>query len=387
MLVYNIFHGGEILFKQFRLDVRLIKDIDKTLLFSMVSLVLYGILNIYLCTKGGKYDGVALKQFVWLVISLIILYVFLSIDYTIMMNYVPLFYWGSVLLLIATMFIGSEINGAKGWIKFGPVSLQASEFAKIGIILMLAKKLEEMEGKINDVKNFFTLVFYAGVPVLFIIIQPDMGMTMVSFFIVLGIFFVAGLDMKIIGGGLASLVLAIIIVLNSSFMPAYQKSRFTGFLNPEADYAGNGYHLTQSLIGIGSGGILGSRPSLKADGSTGYAAQNVPEVHTDFIFSAIAEQLGLVGAIFLLILYGFLIYEMIAIARTSKDICGSVICVGIVSYFLFAICQNIGMTIGLLPITGITLPLISYGGSSLLTTIMSVGLVINVGMRRKKIHF
>ncbi|WP_294403660.1 rod shape-determining protein RodA [uncultured Clostridium sp.] len=375
------------MFKQFRLDVRLIKDIDKTLLFSMVSLVLYGILNIYLCTKGGKYDGVALKQFVWLVISLLILYVFLSIDYTIMMNYVPLFYWGSVLLLIATMFIGSEINGAKGWIKFGPVSLQASEFAKIGIILMLAKKLEEMEGKINDVKNFFTLVFYAGVPVLFIIIQPDMGMTMVSFFIVLGIFFVAGLDMKIIGGGLASLVLAIIIVLNSSFMPAYQKSRFTGFLNPEADYAGNGYHLTQSLIGIGSGGILGSRPSLKADGSTGYAAQNVPEVHTDFIFSAIAEQLGLVGAIFLLILYGFLIYEMIAIARTSKDICGSVICVGIVSYFLFAICQNIGMTIGLLPITGITLPLISYGGSSLLTTIMSVGLVINVGMRRKKIHF
>ncbi|WP_294156771.1 rod shape-determining protein RodA [uncultured Clostridium sp.] len=375
------------MFKQFRLDVRLIKDIDKTLLFSMVSLVLYGILNIYLCTKGGKYDGVALKQFVWLVISLIILYVFLSIDYTIMMNYVPLFYWGSVLLLIATMFIGSEINGAKGWIKFGPVSLQASEFAKIGIILMLAKKLEEMEGKINDVKNFFTLVFYAGVPVLFIIIQPDMGMTMVSFFIVLGIFFVAGLDMKIIGGGLASLVLAIIIVLNSSFMPAYQKSRFTGFLNPEADYAGNGYHLTQSLIGIGSGGILGSRPSLKADGSTGYAAQNVPEVHTDFIFSAIAEQLGLAGAIFLLILYGFLIYEMIAIARTSKDICGSVICVGIVSYFLFAICQNIGMTIGLLPITGITLPLISYGGSSLLTTIMSVGLVINVGMRRKKIHF
>lgn len=375
------------MFKKFKLDVRLIKDIDKTLLFSMISLVLYGILNIYLCTKGGKYDGVAFKQFVWLAISLIILYLFLSIDYTIMMNYVPLFYWGSVLLLIATMFIGSEINGAKGWIKFGPVSLQASEFAKIGIILMLAKKLEEMEGKINDVKNFFTLVFYAGVPVLFIIIQPDMGMTMVSFFIVLGIFFVAGLDMKIIGGGLASLVLAIIIVLNSSLMPAYQKSRFTGFMNPEADYAGNGYHLTQSLIGIGSGGILGSRPSLKADGSTGYAAQNVPEVHTDFIFSAIAEQLGLLGAVFLLILYGFLIFEMIAIARTSKDICGSVICVGIVSYFLFAICQNIGMTIGLLPITGITLPLISYGGSSLLTTIMSVGLVINVGMRRKKIHF
>lgn len=375
------------LFKQFKLDIRLIKEIDKTLLFSMISLVLYGILNIYLCTKGGKYDGVALKQLMWLLISLVVLYLFLSIDYTIMMNYVPLFYWGSVILLIATMFIGTEINGAKGWIKLGPVSLQASEFAKIGIILMLAKKLDEMDSKINDVKNFFTLVFYAAVPVLFIIIQPDMGMTMVCFFIVLGIFFMAGLDIRIIGGGLASLAIAIIIVLNSSFMPEYQKSRFTGFLNPEADYAGNGYHLTQSLIGIGSGGILGSRPSLKADGSTGYAAQNVPEVHTDFIFSAIAEQLGFIGAVFLLILYGLLIYQMISIARTSKDICGTMICVGIISYFLFGILQNIGMTIGLLPITGITLPLISYGGSSLLTTIMSVGLVINVGMRRKKIHF
>ena len=373
--------------KRFKLDMRLMKEIDKTLLFSMIALVLYGILNIYLCTKGGKYDGIAFKQLALLIVSLVLLYFFLSIDYTIIMNYVPLFYWGSVLLLVVTMFFGAEINGAKGWIRLGPLSIQASEFAKIGIILMLAKKLEEMEGKINDVKNFFTLVFYAAVPVVFIMKQPDMGMTMVCFFIVLGIFFVAGLDIRIIGGGLATLAVGIIIIFNSDILPAYQKSRFTSFLNPEADYAGNGYHLAQSLIGIGSGGILGSRPSLRIDGSTGYAAQNVPEVHTDFIFSAIAEQLGLVGAIFLLVLYGILIYQMICIARTSKDICGSIICAGIISYFLHAILQNIGMTIGLLPITGITLPLISYGGSSLVTTVLSIGLVLNVGMRRKKIHF
>ena len=123
------------------------------------------------------------------------------------------------------------------------------------------------------------------------------------------------------------------------------------------------------------------------DGSAGYASQNVPEIETDFIFAAIADQWGFLGAIVLLVLYGFLIYKMISIARTSKDIFGSVICVGIVSYFLFAIFQNIGMTIGLMPITGITLPLISCGGSSLLTTVISVGLVINIGMRRKKIFF
>ena len=380
--------GGEVLFKLLKLDMRLLKEIDRTVLISTILLVLYGALNIYLCTKGGVDSFYYVKkQLTWFVVSLLALYVFISIDYTIIYNYVPIFYWGSIVLLIITKFAGVVVNGARGWLKFGPVSLQPAELAKIGIILMIAKKLDDMDGKINDVKNFFTLVLYAGIPVIFIVTQPDMGMTMVCFFIVLGIFYTAGLDMKIIGGGLLSLVLAVVIIWNSGLLPSYQKARFTGFLNPAADDAGNGYHLTQSLVGIGSGGMFGSRPSLKSDGTTGYAAQNVPEVQTDFIFSAIAEQWGFIGAMILLALYGFMLYRMIAIARTSKDIFGSVICTGIASYFLFAILQNIGMTIGLLPITGITLPLISYGGSSLLTTVISVGLVINVGMRRKKIYF
>lgn len=378
----------KLLLKQLKLERRLFREVDRTVLFSTILIVLYGILNIYLCTKGEYGTSFAKKQFLWLIISLVALYVCIAIDYsTIILNYVPIFYWGSVILLIITKFAGVVVNGARGWLRFGPIQLQPAELAKVGIILMLAKRLDEMDGKINDVKNFFILVFYAAVPVVFIVTQPDMGMTMVCFFIVLGIFFVAGLDMKIIGGGLMSLVLAIIIVWNSGLIEPYQKARFTGFLNPAADDAGDGYHLTQSLIGIGSGGMLGSRPSLKNDGTTGYAAQNVPEVQTDFIFAAIAEQWGFTGALFLLTLYGFLIYKMITIARTAKDIFGSMICVGIVSYFLHAILQNIGMTIGLMPITGITLPLVSYGGSSLLTTIMTIGLVINVGMRRSKIHF
>ncbi|MBY6916888.1 rod shape-determining protein RodA [Clostridium botulinum] len=375
--------------KNFKIDLRLIKEIDKTIVMSTTLLVLYGILNVYMCTKGNYGFYFAKQQFFWFVLSIIALYFFVAIDYTIIFNYVPIFYWGSVILLLAAKIpgIGVVVNGARGWIRVGGFQLQPAELAKLGIILMLAKKLDEMDGEINDIKNFFTLVIYALIPVVFIVTQPDMGMTMVCFFIVLGIFYIAGLDMKIIGGGLLSLVLLIVIVWNSGLIQSYQKQRFTGFLNPEAADATSGYHLTQSLIGIGSGGILGSRPSLKVDGTTGYAAQNVPEVQTDFIFAAIAEQWGLIGAIILLTLYGFLIYKMISIARTSKDIFGSIICVGIISYFLFAIFQNIGMTIGLLPITGITLPLISYGGSSLLTTIMSIALVLNIGMRRKKIHF
>ena len=291
------------------------------------------------------------------------------------------------MLLIGTKIFGSIVNGAKGWIRFGPISLQASEIAKIAIILMLAKLLDEMEGKINDVKNFFTLVLYCAVPVGFILKQPDMGMTMVCFFIVLGIFFVEGLNIKVILGGLTSLVFGIIIVWNSGLIEQYQKNRIISFLDSSSDETGAGYHLVQSLIGIGSGGLFGSRPSITSEMAMGYSAQNVPEVHTDFIFAAIAEQWGFIGAMILLTLYAMMIYRMIVIARTARDTFGSVICVGMVSYFLFAVIQNIGMTIGIMPITGITLPLVSYGGSSLLTTILSIGLVLNIGMRRKKIHF
>lgn len=377
------------MFKQFKLDSRLIKEIDKTILISLILLILYGTLNIYLSTKGMD-NGMSFvkKQALAFGLSLVALYFLMAIDYKIIYDYVPIFYWGTVVLLILAKIpgIGMVVNGARGWIGVGSFQIQPAEYAKIGIILMLGKKLEEMDGKINDVKNFFILAFYSAVPVIFIVTQPDMGMSMVCFFIVLGIFFTIGLDIRIISGGLATLVLLIAIVWNSGIIEPYQKTRFVAFLNPEVDNAST-YHLNQSEIAIGSGGLLGSRPSLKNDGQTSYSAQNVPEVRTDFIFAAIADQWGFLGAILLLTMYGFLIYKMISIGRTAKDIFGSVICVGIVSYFLFAILQNIGMTIGLMPITGITLPLISYGGSSLLSTVISVGLVINVGMRRKKIHF
>lgn len=374
-------------YSKYKMDFKKIRDIDKVLLLSTIILVLFGILNIYLATKGNYGFSYAKKQLIWFIVSLVALYIFMAVDYRVLYNYVPIFYWGGVILLIATRFLGAVRGGARGWLVFGPVSLQPAEIAKIGMILMLAKKLEEMDLEINNLRNFFTLVFYAAVPVAFIVIQPDMGMTMVSFFIVLGIFYVAGLDMKVIGGGLLALFLGIIIVWNSGLIQDYQKTRITSFMNPEANMSGSGYHLSQSLIAIGSGGITGNRASLANDKSSGYAALHVPEVQTDFIFASIAENWGLLGVIFLLTMYGLLINRMITIARTAKDIFGSIICVGLVSYFLFAILQNIGMTIGLMPITGITLPLLSYGGSSLLTTIMSIGLVLNVGMRRKKIRF
>ena len=375
------------LLSNFKLNMKQIKAIDKPLMFSMLALIIFGIVNIYLASNLEYGTLFLTRQSVWFVIVLVALYFTIAIDYTILKAYTPLFYWGSILLLIATIFIGTETNGAVGWIRLGPLSIQPSEIAKMATIMMMGKYLEEMKGSINDFKNMIMMAIYAIIPAVFIVIQPDMGMTMVLFFIVVGIFFIAGLDIKIIGGGLLALLLGIIIVWNSGLIADYQKTRLISFTNPEADMSESGYHLRQSLISIGNGGFLGLRGNSSTESNIGYAAQYVPEVQTDFIFASIAEQWGMIGALFLLLLYGILLHRMIQIGRTSKDVYGSIICTGLVAYFLFALLQNIGMTIGLMPITGITLPLLSYGGTSLLTTVISIGLVINVGMRRRKINF
>ena len=375
---------------RYKLDFKLIREIDKGLLFSAIALMLYGMLNIYLCTKGDVAPFFFVKkQFMWFIISMVALYFLVAVDYSVIYRYVPVFYWGSVILLLCVWIpgIGVKVNGARGWINIGISNLQPAELAKFGIILMVAKLLEEMDYEVNNLRNIIKIGIYCMIPVSLILIQPDMGMTMVCLFIVLGMLFIAGLDRRIIIGGFSALLIGVVVLWNSGLILPHQKARITAFMNPETDTSAQGYQLNQSLIGIGSGGVVGTRPSLDPEVSPGYAGTHVPEIQTDFIFAAIGEQWGFLGAMLLLLLYGILITKMINIARKAKDRFASLVCIGLVSYFLFAITQNIGMTIGLIPITGITLPLISYGGSSLLTTTMAVGLVLNIGMRKKKIHF
>ena len=373
---------------KFKMSLKELKRVDKWMLISIILITIFGIVNIYLAKKtsaGGMLFPV--KQSIFFVASLVLLYFVVAIDYSIIKAFTPIFYWASIALLVLVLLLGSTINGAQGWIRLGPLSFQPAELAKIGTIMMMGKKLDDMEGEINNFKNFCILAFYAIIPAGLIVIQPDMGMTMVLFFMVLGVFFIGGLDNRIILGGLGALILGIVLVWNSGLIQDYQKRRITSFQNPEADSSDSGYHLRQSLIAVGSGGFFGSLNSLANDGTGGYSSQYVPEIQTDFIFTQVCEQWGTFGAICLLTLYGILISRMINIARDSKDIFGRIIATGMVAYFLFAIWQNIGMTIGLMPITGITLPLVSYGGSSLLTTILSLGLVINVGMRKTKLNF
>ncbi|WP_297993588.1 rod shape-determining protein RodA [uncultured Clostridium sp.] len=373
---------------KFKLNLKNLKKVDKLMFISIILITMFGIVNIYLAKKASVGGMIfPIKQSIFFIAAILFLYFILSLDYSIIKAFTPIFYWTSIALLVLVLIIGANINGAQGWIRLGPLSFQPAELAKIATVMMMGKKLEDLDGEINNLKNFFVLAFYAIIPAGLIVIQPDMGMTMVLFFMVLGVFFIGGLDKRIIIGGLGALIVGIVLVWNSGLIHDYQKRRITSFRNPETDTSGSGYHLRQSLIAIGSGGFLGTLDSLANDGTGGYASQYVPEIQTDFIFSQVCQQWGTFGAICLLSLYGVLISRMINIARTAKDMFGSILTTGMISYFLFAIWQNIGMTIGLMPITGITLPLVSYGGSSLATTIISLGMVLNIGMRRKKINF
>ena len=376
----------------FKINKKLLRQLDFGIIVTCCVIAFFGAINILSATQHLNKDpnnpdlivfSVFKHQLIMIIAGLVIMYLILLVDYTVIGNYANLIYWFGVFLLVLNAIMPHAANGAESWLYIGPVGLQPSEFAKIGMIIMLAKKLDEMEGNINNLKNFFVLCFYALIPMILIVKQPDMGMTMVCFFIVLGIFFVAGLDLRVIGGGLLSLVIAIVSVWNSGLIREYQKNRLISFINPEADPLKTGFQLTQAQIGIGKGGLLGSgllKGSWARAGST-------PESSTDFIFSVLGEEWGLVGGAFLLLMYGILIYKFISIARSSKDIFGSLLCVGISSIFLFSILENIGMNIGIMPITGITLPLVSYGGSSVVTAFIAIGLILNVGMRRKKINF
>ena len=375
-----------------KLNIRRMKSIEVPLLVSMIVLSLFGILNIYLCTKGDKFSSPYIfvkRQFIWFAVSMIIMYLLLCLDYRDIYDVTNLIYWVTIVLLVAVWIpgIGQKVNGAYGWINLRICQIQPAELAKFSLILMLSKKIQDMDGRINDIRNLCILAAYSALPMFLILIQKDMGMTMVCFFIVLGILFLAGLDKRIIYGGFSALLIIIVILWNSNLILAHQKARIKEFISPVSSDNSDGYQLNQGLIGIGAGGLFGNKLHLDPAIEEGYASSHVPEVQTDFIFTAISEQWGFVGAVFVLVLYGIMLVKMIDISKTARDIFGSLISIGMVSYILFAVFQNIGMTIKLMPITGITLPLLSYGGSSLLTTIVAITLVINIGMHRKTLSF
>lgn len=369
--------------KYILLKIRQVRRIDFVILFSVIVLALYGVINIFNATNFNS----ARRQLLFVIVSLIILCIILFIDYSNIKPFISLLYYSNVILLIFTKIFSEKVNGANGWIQIGSFTLQPSEFMKISLILMLAKVIDENEGKINEKNMIFKLMYYIIVPVIAIVIQPDMGMTLVCFIMSMGILFVAGLNIKFFLGGFLLSIFSVLLIWDTDILPQYWKSRIISFLNPSADSLGNGLQVLQSKIGVGSGGIWGKHNILSGNNQDSYVSQFVPEPQNDFIFSIIGEYWGFVGAIVLLVIFLIIILRMIKVARNSKDVFGELFCVGMIFYILYSVFQNIGMTIGLLPVTGINLPFISYGGSSILSNMIGIAMVLNINMRKDPIAF
>lgn len=323
------------------------------------------------------------KQLVAFIIGLI------AILFLVFFNYdnfsklsIPIYIMCNILLVIVLIFgFGEDEVGARSWLRIGGFTFQPAEIVKIGIIISLAKIIDDNKEKINELATLFKVLIFAFIPIGLILMQPDFGTAFVFIFFVGIMLFVAGLDFKyILYSTVAGLISTPIIWLS---LKDYQKNRILVFLNPDLDAMGAGYQVIQSKIAIGSGKILGRGLFNGVQTQYGF----VPEKHTDFIFAVIVEELGLIGGIILLLLYFIMLYRLIRIARNAKDLFGSLIVVGITSMFTFHILENIGMTIGLMPVTGIPLPFISYGANFLLTNMINIGLALSIGLRKDRISF
>ncbi|HHY82630.1 MAG TPA: rod shape-determining protein RodA [Clostridiales bacterium] len=383
-------------------DKRLIRNFDFFLLFLIILITGLGLVGIVLATRSpvegadgavseaiGSFNLYAVKlQIIWFATGLILMAIAVSIDYHVISDLSLYGYLVVIGLLIVVQFFGTKGGGAQSWIAIGPYRMQPSEFSKIAVILMLARIISKREEKgINNFTSILLLLLALAIPFVLIIIQPDFGTAMVLIVIFAGMIFIGGIKYRFILIAICA-GLAVIPVVWFSFLDDYQKNRILIYLNPGMDPLGSGYHVLQSIMSIGSGQLTGRL------GSGGFLFENMlsqldflPAKDTDFIFSVIAEALGFVGGITVILLYFMLIMRTLRTATRSRDTLGSLICIGVASMVLFHVFENIGMTMGIMPITGIPLPFMSYGGSSMWTNMVSFGLVLNVGMRRQKIKF
>ncbi|GLO65731.1 rod shape-determining protein RodA [Oceanobacillus kimchii] len=334
-----------------------------------------------------------LRQVVWYVVGILVMIGAAYFDYELLERWALPLYLSGIFLLVLVHFFGTTKNGSQRWIHLGVFDLQPSEFVKIFLILYLAVLLKKYGKSQLDLKASLVLtgkiLLVTMVPFVFVFIQPDLGSSLIILVIALTLIIVSHISYKVIlmlitafGACLAFLVFTFTYLNNvfEKLLKPHQLERIYGWLNP-GEYASNfGYQLYQARMGIGSGQLTGNGFNQGQQVQQG----KIPEAHTDFIFAVIGEEFGFLGASILVLLYFLLIYRIIRVAFQSETFFGVYICVGVVALIAFQVFQNIGMTIGVMPITGITLPLVSYGGSALLTNMLAIGIVFSVQIRSSK---
>ncbi len=355
-----------------------IRHIDWPLVAIVAVLAAYGALLIYSATASSVGYYYLRLQVVWIVVGFIGMALMASFDYLKLRTYSGLIYGAAVGLLLVVFFIGRVVLGAQRWIPLGPRSIQPSELAKIALIIMLATLLSKKKEGAVDNRDVWIAVGYTIALILLVFIQPDLGTALVFAAIAAGMLYAAGVNLWIMTGLGSAAGVAAVLAVKLNILHQYQVNRLFVFLNAQSEPTGAGYNITQSKIAIGSGQFMGRGLLLGSQTRLNF----IPHGSTDFIFAVLGEQLGFIGAALLVILYGLLLWRIIKIALGSRELFGTLLAVGVLSALLFQAFINIGMNIGIMPVTGIPLPLISYGGSSFLTTMMAIGLVLSVAMRR-----
>jgi rod shape determining protein RodA len=273
--------------------------------------------------------------------------------------------------------LGSEVNGAQAWFNFAGFGIQPSEFAKLAVIVMLANYLSRFDGDLN-LRQLAVALSIPAFPMLLILQQPDVGTLLVFIAIIMGMLWIGGARLSHIAVMTVTGIGMLAAVLNSPLLADYQRDRLTVFLDGDITDSGTGFNQGQAQIAIGNGGFSGKGYGLGDQTRSGL----VPEQETDFIFTVIGEELGFIGSMLVLGLFGLLIWRIWRAAQLAKDSFGTLICVGILAMIIFQMFESIGMTAGMMPVTGIPLPFISFGGSSSLVSFIAIGLVMNVRMRR-----
>ena len=366
----------------FRIQVKTFRNLDKKLLIALVLLISYGFIVLNSATLSLERDFLP-SQMVSTLIGFFIL-IFINIMGLDLFKklHIPIYLFTVFLLVLVLIFgVGEEEWGANLWLRIGPLSFQASEVAKIGLILSLGRYVDLNKSQLDKPKVLLKILFFAFLPIVLVLLQPDTGTAIVMILIVITMLFTAKVHMKyFIGAGVLGLSSLPFVYLN---LDDFQKQRILNFLNPERDLSNTGYQAMQSKIAIGSGRFLGK--GLNQGLQTQY--NFIPEKQTDFIFAVLVEELGFVGGFVLILLYALLLYRMIAIARQTRDFYSKLVVMGIFAMFLFHVFENIGMSIGLMPITGIPLPFFSYGGTFQIANIVAIGIVLAISSQKNPLSF
>jgi len=355
------------------------RDFDWVLLGLVLILCAISVLEIYSATLNTKYHGFHTKQVYWILGGMVLMFVMSKIDYHHLLDFIWWIYGFCLVSLVAVRLVGSKVLGARRWIKLGPMHFQPSEWVKLVLIVMVAHYFANLGGRSLTWKDIFKAIGLVGLPMLLVLIQPDLGTALTYTPILLAGLFLGGISWRQAAIlGTVGLVAIVGVWSSGKILKPYQKDRLTSFINPDNDPKGKGYQIRQSLIAVGSGGVWGKG----AEQGSQTQGDFLPIPHADFIFAAFSEEHGFTGAFLVLLLYFVILMRLIQNAQTAADMSGSLLVMGVVAVLTFQIAVNVGMVIGFMPVTGIPLPLMSYGGSSVLFTFLALGVVMNVRMRR-----